>query len=277
MLLCDGCDYGYHTYCLEPAIKSIPERDWYCNRCLVGTGEFGFEDGEVYSLKQFQQKANDFRKKHFAGKLQVDPTTGKEAEITEDDVEREFWRLVENVNETVEVEYGADIHSTTHGSGFPTMELRPQDPYSVDPWNLNILPLHSESLFRHIKSDVSGMTVPWLYVGMIFSTFCWHNEDHYTYSANYQHFGATKTWYGIPGGDAEKFENAMREAVPGLFEQQPDLLFQLVTLLTPAHLMKAGVKCYAIDQRAGEFVITFPQAYHAGFNHGVGYPWKMGV
>ncbi|KAG7106678.1 Pre-mRNA-splicing factor sap61 like protein [Verticillium longisporum] len=70
----------------------------------------------------------------------------------------------------------------------------PKNPYSTDPWNLNLLPLHPESLFRHIKSDISGMTVPWVYVGMIFSTFCWHNEDHYAYSANYQHFGATKTW-----------------------------------------------------------------------------------
>lgn len=112
------------------------------------------------------------------------------------------------------------------------------------------------------------MTVPWVYVGMIFSTFCWHNEDHYSYSANYQHFGATKTWYGIPAEDAEKFENAMKEAVPELFETQPDLLFQLVTLLTPEHLKKAGVRVYALDQRAGQFVITFPQAYHAGFNHG---------
>ncbi|CRJ89849.1 hypothetical protein BN1723_017018, partial [Verticillium longisporum] len=150
----------------------------------------------------------------------------------------------------------------------PHLSLHPKNPYSTDPWNLNLLPLHPESLFRHIKSDISGMTVPWVYVGMIFSTFCWHNEDHYAYSANYQHFGATKTWYGIPGEDAEKFETAMREAVPELFETQPDLLFQLVTLLTPEQLKKAGVRVFALDQRAGQFVITFPQAYHAGFNHG---------
>lgn len=269
MLICDGCDHGYHTYCLDPVVKSIPERDWYCNRCLVGTGEFGFADGGVYSLRQFQEKANNFKDNYFQPRMPFDPVHNTRRQPTEDDVEREFWRLVESLTETVEVEYGADIHSTTHGSGFPTIEKQPLNPYSTDPWNLNILPLNQDSLFRHIKSDVSGMTVPWLYVGMCFSTFCWHNEDHYTYSANYQHFGATKTWYGIPGSDAEKFEDAMREAVPELFEQQPDLLFQLVTLLTPQQLQKAGVSVYALDQRAGQLVITFPQAYHAGFNHGV--------
>ena len=200
--------------------------------------------------------------------MPFDPVTNTAKPITEDDIEHEFWRLVENITETVEVEYGADVHSTTHGSGFPTIERNPRDPYATDPWNLNIMPYHQESLFRHIKSDISGMTVPWLYVGMVFSTFCWHNEDHYTYSANYQHFGATKTWYGIPAEDVEKFEQAMRDAVPELFETQPDLLFQLVTLLTPDQLKKAGVRVFALDQRAGEFVITFPQAYHAGFNHG---------
>lgn len=200
--------------------------------------------------------------------MPFDPVLNGHRRESEDDVEREFWRLVESLTETVEVEYGADIHSTTHGSGFPTIERNPLDPYSVDPWNLNVLPFHGDSLFRHIKSDISGMTVPWVYVGMCFSTFCWHNEDHYAYSANYQHFGATKTWYGIPGADAEAFEEAMRQAVPELFEGQPDLLFQLVTLMPPDQLRKAGVNVYALDQRAGQFVITFPQAYHAGFNHG---------
>ncbi|KAL4994152.1 PLU-1-like protein-domain-containing protein [Aspergillus recurvatus] len=268
ILVCDSCDQGFHRYCLDPPLHHIPEFDWHCPKCLVGTGEFGFEEGGVYSLKQFQEKANNFKKNYFASKMPFDPVLNTHRRESEDDVEREFWRLVESLTETVEVEYGADIHSTTHGSGFPTVERNPLDLYSKDPWNLNNLPFHGESLFRHIKSDISGMTVPWVYVGMCFSTFCWHNEDHYAYSANYQHFGATKTWYGIPGADAEAFEEAMRQAVPELFEGQPDLLFQLVTLMPPDQLRKAGVNVYALDQRAGQFVITFPQAYHAGFNHG---------
>ncbi|KAJ1909818.1 hypothetical protein IWQ60_010969, partial [Tieghemiomyces parasiticus] len=76
------------------------------------------------------------------------------------------------------------------------------------------------------------------------------------------------TWYGIPGTHAERFEAAIRAAVPELFEQQPDLLFQLVTMMSPGSLVKSGVDVYAVDQRPGQFVVTFPQAYHAGFNHG---------
>ncbi len=83
------------------------------------------------------------------------------------------------------------------------------------------------------------------------------------------HWGETKTWYSIPGSSAEKFEAAIKKEAPDLFEAQPDLLFQLVTLMNPERLQEAGVDVYACNQRAGEFVITFPKAYHAGFNHGV--------
>jgi hypothetical protein len=34
LLLCDNCtDYRYHTYCLNPPLKSIPKSIWYCPRC----------------------------------------------------------------------------------------------------------------------------------------------------------------------------------------------------------------------------------------------------
>lgn len=49
---------------------------------------------------------------------------------------------------------------------------------------------------------------------------------------NYMHFGEPKVWYGIPGGDAVKLEEAMRRNLPRLFEEQPDLLHELVTILS---------------------------------------------
>ncbi len=33
-------------------------------RCLVGDGQFGFEEGGLYSLKQFQEKAADFKQSY---------------------------------------------------------------------------------------------------------------------------------------------------------------------------------------------------------------------
>lgn len=45
-------------------------------------------------------------------------------------------------------------------------------------------------------------------------------------------------------------------------------MFQLVTLMSPGRLKKHGVRCYVADQRPNEFIITFPRAYHSGFNHG---------
>ncbi|KAF8914272.1 jumonji superfamily protein [Gymnopilus junonius] len=280
MLLCDGCDCGFHMFCLDPPLESIPKDQWFCFTCLAGTGgDFGFDEGEEHSLSSFQARDREFRRlwfeSHPPANADILPDDGDSTKtrignvtVSENDVEEEFWRLVQSPNETVEIEYGADVHSTTHGSAMPTMETHPLDQYSKDPWNLNNMPILPDSLLRFIKSDISGMTVPWTYVGMAFSTFCWHNEDHYTYSINYMHWGETKTWYGIPGQDADKFEAAIKCEAPDLFEAQPDLLFQLVTLMNPQRLTDAGVRVYACNQRPREFVITFPKAYHAGFNHG---------
>ncbi|XP_055688783.1 bromodomain adjacent to zinc finger domain protein 2B isoform X2 [Lutzomyia longipalpis] len=40
LLLCDGCDKGFHTYCFKPRMEKIPEGDWYCFECVnKATGE----------------------------------------------------------------------------------------------------------------------------------------------------------------------------------------------------------------------------------------------
>ena len=34
MLLCDGCDAGYHLSCLSPAPAEVPADDWFCPKCV---------------------------------------------------------------------------------------------------------------------------------------------------------------------------------------------------------------------------------------------------
>lgn len=34
MLLCDGCNAGYHTFCLSPALSGVPEGLWICPECV---------------------------------------------------------------------------------------------------------------------------------------------------------------------------------------------------------------------------------------------------
>ena len=149
------------------------------------------------------------------------------------------------------------------------------------------------------------MVVPWLYFGMLFSSFCWHVEahvetavlgalqlattasqmmtpasrllshprrvpgatqpalggwcaatrplqsrsfprfntqveDHYAHSINYMHWGAPKTWYGVPGHEAAAFEGVMRAAVPDLVESEASLLYKMVTMVPPGEAVRAG-------------------------------------
>uniref|UniRef100_A0A5S6QHF0 Bromodomain adjacent to zinc finger domain protein 2B n=1 Tax=Trichuris muris TaxID=70415 RepID=A0A5S6QHF0_TRIMR len=35
LLLCDGCDLGYHTYCFKPKMEKVPDEDWYCPECVA--------------------------------------------------------------------------------------------------------------------------------------------------------------------------------------------------------------------------------------------------
>lgn len=266
-LLCDNCDNPYHMSCLDPVLDEIPRGTWYCDKCLIGTGEYGFEeDVDVkYSLPEFYNMCLEFEQKFIEDYNQGQP-------LTVDVIEQKFWEFVDLQKSDLEVKYGADIHNLRPGeiSGFPMAGT--EDPetaaYTTHPFNLTRLPFAKGSLLNYINTTISGMTIPWIYIGSLLLTFCWHVEDHYTLSANYCHFGATKKWYGIPSSQADQFEQLMRDYAPDLFQRQPDLLHQLVTLLSPMKLAENGIRCVYADQGPNEFVITYPKVYHSGFNCG---------
>ncbi|KAI8556170.1 hypothetical protein RHMOL_Rhmol05G0231000 [Rhododendron molle] len=252
---------------------------------IAGCGEagileetFGFEPGPEFTLDAFQKYANDFKVQYFrkngsAADSRSNITKLQEQwEPTLEDIEGEYWRMVEKPTEEIEVLYGADLETGAFGSGFPKLSSQhgsvSDEKYVKSGWNLNNFPRLSGSVLAYESSDISGVLVPWLYVGMCFSSFCWHVEDHHLYSLNYAHWGAPKIWYGVPGEDAAKLEAAMRKHLPDLFEEQPDLLHKLVTQLSPSVLKAEGVRVYRCVQNPGEFVLTLPRAYHSGFNCG---------
>jgi histone demethylase JARID1 len=328
MLECDGCDFTYHTHCLEPRLQEPPDGDWFCHMCIGEHSEsekkahtfmsvtavpelatFGFGDGESeMSLDEFKEEADTFKETLFADQDESDNELEDPLFL-----QNQFWSLISKAAENaatvcgeaadIKVAYGSDIDTGAHGSGFPTpasvarltralqiaiaasarnprneelkhvrsmaeQALAEHEKYLDDGWNLNNLPRLDGSLLQYVEGDITGILKPWLYVGMCFSSFCWHTEDHYFASINYVHWGEPKTWYGVPGSHADAFEMTAKELAPELFEVRPDILTGIVTMFNPFDMLARGVPVYRTTQSAGEFVLTFPRAYHGGFNNG---------
>lgn len=239
--------------------------------------DFGYATGDEYNLVTYKEMADIFEARW--------SNTCK----TPYEKEREYWRIVENADEWVHVQYGSDLDVGKHGSGFPlNVDSKEKEharrakfwlaarrrkrkgavsEYMMHSgWNTNNL---AEATFlHHLDESVAGVTRPMIYVGMMFSSFCWHVEDNYLYSINYLHTGKPKRWYGVPSYGADALERTFRKLLPHLFEETPNLLHLLVTQLSPRILKEHGVPVYTALQKQGQFVITCPRAYHAGFNLG---------
>ena len=43
LLLCEACNAEYHTYCLEPPLRSVPNGDWYCAECKGGVAQYNLD------------------------------------------------------------------------------------------------------------------------------------------------------------------------------------------------------------------------------------------
>lgn len=128
------------------------------------------------------------------------------------------------------------------------------------------------------------------------ATFVWHTEDMDLYSINYLHFGDPKTWYAIPPEHGFRFERLMScksndpitlliailiaslltlslcssstGYFPDSFKTCPAFLRHKTHLVSAQVLKDHSIPFNRITQEAGEFMITFPFSYHAGFNHG---------
>lgn len=55
MLLCDGCNRGYHMDCLQPALTEIPASAWYCDYCFDSDASADDDEDIGQLLSEMQQ------------------------------------------------------------------------------------------------------------------------------------------------------------------------------------------------------------------------------
>jgi hypothetical protein len=138
----------------------------------------------------------------------------------------------------------------------------------LEVWNLNKL----QSLLSKVKTpdgtQLPGVTTSMLYFGQWKSTFAWHVEDMNLFSINFVHFGQQKQWYGVPPAHADHFERVAQSLFPTQHNRCPEFLRHKEAIISPAILARNNIPVYSAVQNEHEFMITFPRAYHSGFNYG---------
>ncbi|XP_075853575.1 lysine-specific demethylase 4A isoform X4 [Microcebus murinus] len=198
-----------------------------------------------YNIQKKAMTVREFRKIANSDKY----CTPRYSEFEE--LERKYWKNL-TFNPPI---YGADVNGTLYEK-------------HVDEWNIGRLRTILDLVEKESGITIEGVNTPYLYFGMWKTSFAWHTEDMDLYSINYLHFGEPKSWYSVPPEHGKRLERLAKGFFPGSAQSCEAFLRHKMTLISPLMLKKYGIPFDKVTQEAGEFMITFPYGYHAGFNHG---------
>lgn len=68
ILLCDGCDRGFHMFCLSPPLEKVPAGEWLCPFCLQAkTDNTALRVGTEMSWTEFEKNANAAKRIYWGG------------------------------------------------------------------------------------------------------------------------------------------------------------------------------------------------------------------
>ncbi|CAL8309819.1 unnamed protein product [Lota lota] len=237
--------------------KVIPPEGWKPRKCYdtigdmvipapimqVVTGQSGLFT--QYNIQKKSMTVGEYRKLANSNKY----CTPRHKDF--DDLERKYWKNLTFVSPI----YGADVSGSIY------------DP-DVEEWNIGHLNTLLDMVEQECGIVIEGVNTPYMYFGMWKTTFAWHTEDMDLYSINYLHFGESKSWYAIPPEHGKRLERLAQGFFPGSSQGCDAFLRHKMTLISPSILKKYSIPFDRITQNEGEFMITFPYGYHAGFNHG---------
>lgn len=96
MILCDGCDNGFHLFCLDPPLKIIPDGDWLCPHCCVSCAATNLDGLHVtHEIRDLNGPVDAPVEEHH-GSLSLSAADQKEIELVvlqlTTTVQRASWR-----------------------------------------------------------------------------------------------------------------------------------------------------------------------------------------
>ncbi|XP_010321827.1 putative lysine-specific demethylase JMJ16 isoform X2 [Solanum lycopersicum] len=147
---------------------------------------FEFESGPKFKLKSFKNYADHFKRQYFVKEDQITASNFNSdamqmlSEPSIPDIEGEYWRIIENPTEEIEVLHGNTTETSASQSGFP-LKTNPRDvtacpEYVESGWNLNNTPKLQDSLLRFESCNSSSILLPRLSFGMCFSSNQWATQ-----------------------------------------------------------------------------------------------------
>ncbi|KAL1557090.1 hypothetical protein AAHA92_12619 [Salvia divinorum] len=71
IVLCDGCDHGYHIYCMQPPRSTIPNGKWFCQKCDSGIQRI------QRARRTYEHMQNTSKKRALNGKLKCSEALNK--------------------------------------------------------------------------------------------------------------------------------------------------------------------------------------------------------
>eukprot|EP00939_MAST-03C_sp_MAST-3C-sp1_P002788 g2788.t1 len=136
-------------------------------------------------------------------------------------------------------------------------------------WDLSRLDsVLRKGLTQSERNALKGVATPSLYCGLWGSAFAWHTEDKELNSVNYIHYGAPKVWYSVSPANARRFEALARSLFASEAVMCPEFLRHKCSLISPRLIQANGIPVHRIVCYEKELIVTFPRAYHCGFNVG---------
>ena len=229
MLLCDHCNRGYHTFCLDPPLFEIPRTAWFCSNCTVMYySPAALSSCNTCGMKKpiqrllippvrFHTHPSELclRELFLENGVCVFPTS-----LTKEQVAACYHAALENYNQNIRTIRQKDLVLELEEVGFDTFKLRQRGRYDAVIHKLNSANfsfLHSHAPWRAFVESLLGDKCKQVHIGCMLSVPNserqeWHSDGPHLSASHHQ----KPKWVNvfIPLIDM-KLEHGPTEFVPG--------------------------------------------------------------